>query len=119
MTAFRISKDFTFAASHQLTTLPRGHKCARMHGHNYRVRVVLGGALDEQGMVLDYAALDPLRRYLDDDLDHRHLNEVLGLPSPTAELLARHLGVFCEEQGWPVVEVGVSEHLYTWAWWAA
>lgn len=32
-----ISKEFHFSASHRLASLPPGHQCARMHGHNYQV----------------------------------------------------------------------------------
>lgn len=39
---FRITKEFHFSASHQLTGLPEDHQCARLHGHNYIVEVELG-----------------------------------------------------------------------------
>ena len=38
---YRISKEFHFSASHQLTDLPADHQCARLHGHNYIVVVEL------------------------------------------------------------------------------
>ncbi|RWP82168.1 MAG: 6-carboxytetrahydropterin synthase QueD, partial [Mesorhizobium sp.] len=38
---FHISKEFHFSASHQLTSLPPNHQCARLHGHNYVVVVQL------------------------------------------------------------------------------
>jgi len=51
-----IWKDFTFEAAHLLPNLPDGHKCKRLHGHSYRVRVVVSGELDaELGWVMDYA----------------------------------------------------------------
>ena len=37
--------------------------------------------------------------------------------NPTAEVLAEYLYVWCKDQGWPVVRVGVSETPKTWAWW--
>lgn len=81
-----ISKRFTFSASHQLTTLPERHQRRRPHGHNYEVEVELTGAeLDEHGFVLDYGELAPVRRLVDELLDHRHLNDVLDVsPSPDA-----------------------------------
>lgn len=90
---YAISKDFTFSASHQLSGLPEGHQCARLHGHNYVVRLTLFAALtQDQGMVYDYAGLAPFGRFLDERLDHRHLNDVLpplgGPPQPTAENMA-------------------------------
>ena len=65
-------EDLVFAAAHFLT-LP-GHRCERLHGHNYRAGVVVEGALDpESGYVLDFVALKALMRRLTDEWDHRVL----------------------------------------------
>ena len=51
---YRISKEFSFSASHRLLGLPDGHPCARLHGHNYRVEVELSAAdLNRYGFVRD------------------------------------------------------------------
>lgn len=84
---FRIAKRFSFSASHALTAVPEGHKCRRLHGHNYEVEVVCEGDLDHRGMVVDYHDLAPVRRFIDATVDHRHLNDVLD-GEPTAERLA-------------------------------
>lgn len=110
-----ISKLFSFSASHQLHGLPDGHPCARLHGHNYQVELVLSkSVLDERGFVVDYGDLKPFGQYLDETLDHRHLNDVLE--QPTAENLARHL----YEVAWSLWHdvhlcVRVSETPKTWA----
>ena len=41
-----IWKDFTFEAAHRLPNLPPDHKCARLHGHSYQVRIYVDGDLD-------------------------------------------------------------------------
>lgn len=88
---YRIAKRFEFAASHVLDGLPDGHQCGRLHGHNYAVEVELeGDELDGTGFVLDYGELAPFKRMLDDELDHRHLNDVVPM-QPSAELLAAWL----------------------------
>jgi 6-pyruvoyltetrahydropterin/6-carboxytetrahydropterin synthase len=116
---YQIAKRFRFSASHQLFGLPETHKCARLHGHNYEVEVVLEGErLGSQGFVRDYADLDRLKEYLNSCLDHRHLNEVLagtiGVRT-TAEVLAEHLYQRCKSE-WPeTVMVKVSETPDTWA----
>jgi 6-pyruvoyltetrahydropterin/6-carboxytetrahydropterin synthase len=73
-------EDLVFAAAHFLT-LP-GHRCERLHGHNYRASVVVEGALEgETGYVLDFIALKALMRRLTDELDHRVL-----LPTENSQL---------------------------------
>ncbi len=85
----RLAKTFGFEAAHWLPTFPEGHKCRRMHGHSFRVEVIVEGDVDRQkGYLVDYgdirAAVEPLRQAL----DHRCLNEVPGLENPTSEVLA-------------------------------
>lgn len=88
---FIIAKSFEFSASHILEGLPEGHKCGRLHGHNYVVDVQLGALrLDEHGFVFDYGDLDPVKAMLDKNFDHRHLNDVVDF-QPSAENLAKHL----------------------------
>ncbi len=88
----RLVKSFGFEAAHWLPTFPQGHKCRRMHGHSFRVEVVVEGEVDpESGYLVDYgeiaAAVEPLCK----QLDHRCLNDIEGLENPTSEVLARWL----------------------------
>lgn len=88
---FTISKRFDFSASHVLEGLPEGHQCGRLHGHNYSVELELRGqVLNGHGFVHDYGELAPFKRWLDDTLDHRHLNDLVSF-QPSAELLAEWL----------------------------
>lgn len=107
---FTIYKEYHFSASHQLAYLPEEHPCSRMHGHNYVVEVELQGKdLNEYGFVQDYRDLDPLKKYIDDTLDHRHLNDVLGERGTTAEQIAKFLYDWCKKT-WPqTVAVRVRE----------
>lgn len=100
---FRIFKEFHFSASHQLFGLAEDHPCARLHGHNYVVEVELQSeTLDSTGFVRDYRELAPFKTYVDDHLDHRHLNDVLGDGCVTAEHMARHFHDWCKAK-WPEV----------------
>lgn len=112
---YRITKDFHFSASHILDHLGPDHPCARMHGHNYIVRVELAGAeLNADGFVRDYNELASLKRYIDEQFDHRHLNDVLNTHT-TAENMARHFYDWCKAR-WPeTTAVKVSETPKTWA----
>jgi 6-pyruvoyltetrahydropterin/6-carboxytetrahydropterin synthase len=85
-----IFKAFTLESAHRLPNVPAGHKCARLHGHSFRVEIHVSGPVDPQlGWVLDFAdvkaSFDPLFR----QLDHNYLNDVPGLENPTSENLAR------------------------------
>lgn len=86
-----ISASYSFEAAHRLPFVPDGHKCKRLHGHNYRVEVSIAGPLDERGFVVDYAELDAVVQPLIDQLDHQYLNDIAGLENPTSEVLARWL----------------------------
>ena len=111
---YRISKEFTFSASHRLDHLPAEHQCARLHGHNYIVVVELAAAaLSPDGFVRDYHDLAALKAHIDAEFDHRHLNDVLAMP--TAENLARYFHDWARAR-WPEVSaVRVSETPKTWA----
>ena len=112
---FTIAKRFSFSASHELSGLPEGHKCARLHGHNYEVEVLLSAdELDEYSFVLDYGELSCFGEFLRRTLDHRHLNEVLPF-QPSAENLARWL-LHRARESWPfAIAMRVSETPGTWA----
>jgi 6-pyruvoyltetrahydropterin/6-carboxytetrahydropterin synthase len=86
---FTIAAEYSFEAAHWLPNVPDGHKCKRMHGHNYKVEVSTVGVLDARGFVLDYAELDAVVQPLVDQLDHRQLNAIDGLDNPTSEILAK------------------------------
>lgn len=85
---FRIAATYGFEAAHQLHKLPEGHKCKRLHGHNYRVEVSIAGPLDDRGFVVDYAEIDARVQPLIDQIDHQFLNDIPGLENPTSEVLA-------------------------------
>jgi len=87
MDAFRV---FRFEAAHLLPRVPDGHKCARLHGHSYRVEVHVDGPVEPgSGMVVDFADIKAAFQPLRDRLDHYYLNEVEGLENPTSENLAQ------------------------------
>jgi 6-pyruvoyltetrahydropterin/6-carboxytetrahydropterin synthase len=85
-----IFKEFTFEAAHRLPNVPDGHKCARLHGHSFRVRVhVSGPVVPESGWVLDFAEIKSAFEPLAAVLDHSYLNEIPDLGNPTSEEIAR------------------------------
>ncbi len=85
-----IWKEFTFDAAHVLPNVPEGHKCRRLHGHTYRVRIYVSGEPDDRvGWVMDFGDIKAAFEPILDRLDHYYLNDIEGLENPTAEVLAR------------------------------
>ena len=86
MDVFRV---FQLEAAHRLPNVPDGHKCARMHGHSFRIEIHVSGPVGrESGWVMDFADLRNAFQPLFDQLDHHCLNDIEGLENPTSENLA-------------------------------
>jgi 6-pyruvoyltetrahydropterin/6-carboxytetrahydropterin synthase len=113
---YTISKRFDFSASHWIGCLPEDHPCSKLHGHNYSVEVVLQSEeLDGVGFVRDYHELSEFKTFIDNTVDHKHLNDVLRHDQTTAENIAKWLYDWCKQR-WPEVSsLRVSETPKTWA----
>ena len=89
---FKISKEFSFSAAHSLFGLSEDHPCSRLHGHNYVVTVHLRAEeLNHQGFVRDYTELKVVKEYIDKNMDHRNLNDILSPLNSSAENIAKFL----------------------------
>ncbi|MCK6465720.1 MAG: 6-carboxytetrahydropterin synthase QueD [Phycisphaerae bacterium] len=83
-------RSFTFEAAHRLPNVPAGHRCARLHGHSFRVDLACEGEIDPRtGWLVDFADIKAAFEPWLEKLDHYYLNEVPGLENPTSENLAR------------------------------
>lgn len=97
-----ITKEFSFHAAHRLRlrTLSEEQNhavygdCARLHGHTYRLHVILEGRPDATGMILHFSEL---KRIVEDEVlgryDHADLSELpeyQDVPA-TAENMAEHI----------------------------
>lgn len=122
---YRISRRFSFSYGHRL--LGYEGKCARLHGHNARVTVTLGGdALDRIGMITDFHDLkQSAGKWIEETIDHRTIlhrddpaaRALLSIGeapyvvdfNPTAENLSRHIFQRLSALGLPVVEIVIDE----------
>ena len=85
-----IHKTFDLECAHRLPNVPPEHKCARVHGHSFKVELHVRGPVDTRlGWVMDFAEIKTAFQPLYEQLDHRYLNDVPGLDNPTSENLAR------------------------------
>jgi len=85
-----LRKNFQFEAAHKLPHVPPDHKCARLHGHSFRVEIAVSGECDPKlGWLMDYADLSAAFKPILDRLDHFYLNDIPGLENATSENVAR------------------------------
>jgi len=112
-----VSKEFSFDAAHWLPRHPG--KCARLHGHSYRVVVELEGSIiPESQFVMDYCDLKALVDPIIERWDHRCMNAFIRYSS--AENIAAHLADLLRariEGDIDRLVVKVSETPKTWAVW--
>ena len=125
METFRVTRQIDFCYGHRL--LNYEGKCKNLHGHNGRAEIALASdSLDGLGMVLDFTEIKRvIHTWIDETLDHRmilHRDDPavpflreLGEPmylidvNPTAENIARLIGEFALEKGFPVTKVDLWE----------
>jgi len=108
--SYEISRSFGFEAAHRLPHAPEGHKCRRLHGHSFKVKVAVSGELAEPaGWVRDFAEIDAAWAPVGELLDHRYLNEIHGLENPTSEILAAWIWARLEESLIDLAAVSVGE----------
>ena len=105
-----LKKLYRFEAAHHLPRVPPGHKCARVHGHSYRVELLVRGPVDpETGWLIDFADIDDHWQPLFLRFDHHNLNEVPGLENSPCENLAVYIHDAIKEKVPQLVAVTVWE----------
>src|SRR5215475_9459528 len=91
---FEVTVEQTFAAGHALRNY-KG-KCENVHGHNFKVQVVIEGEkLDETGLLVDFIDVKNSMRAIIDRLDHVFLNDIspFDVKNPSAENIAEYFYV--------------------------
>jgi len=70
---FYLSKEFEFAAAHRLIDGYEG-KCSSLHGHNYKIKVVLEAyGIDEKAIAYDFHDFKVIESWIDYKWDHATL----------------------------------------------
>ncbi|MEQ1885808.1 MAG: 6-carboxytetrahydropterin synthase QueD [Bryobacteraceae bacterium] len=89
---FEVCVEQSFASAHALRNY-KG-KCENVHGHNWKVHVVIEGEkLDDAGLLIDFLDVKRMMCEVIDRLDHQHLNDVppFDVLNPSAENIAKYL----------------------------
>jgi 6-pyruvoyltetrahydropterin/6-carboxytetrahydropterin synthase len=84
--------EYSIDCAHFLPNVPEGHKCGKMHGHRYDIRLEIAGEVDARtGWIVDYADVKDLADPVILGLDHQPLNSLVGLENPTCENIVGYL----------------------------
>jgi 6-pyruvoyltetrahydropterin/6-carboxytetrahydropterin synthase len=101
-----VTRTFTFEAAHQLPW--HTGACRELHGHGYRIEVTVGGRVNDDGIIIDFADIgDAVGRTVLSRYDHRYLNDILD--NPTAELIAQDAWKQLEAAGLQLVRIRLWE----------
>lgn len=104
---WELTKSFRFEAAHSLPGTTLGKTGEEFHGHSFRAEVVIRGVPNtETGMLVDLGMLERSLDSVRTILDHKLLNRIGGLGSPTLENLARFIWNHVQDVG-TVVKVTV------------
>jgi 6-pyruvoyltetrahydropterin/6-carboxytetrahydropterin synthase len=104
-----VSKEFTFDSAHHLHCYEG--KCQSMHGHTYKLQIIVAGKTDHRGITIDFNDIKRMAKArIIDLLDHRYLNEALPPMNTTAENMVvwmyEQMEDALKEEGWfPAVKV--------------
>ena len=107
---FEVSVEQTFAAGHSLRNY-KG-KCENVHGHNFKVQVVIEGEkLDDAGLLVDFIDVKAAMRAIIERLDHVFLNDIspFDVKNPSAENIAEYFFTQMSRSLNPAVPVRVRE----------
>lgn len=89
---YEVSITGSFSAAHNLRHY-RG-KCENLHGHNWKVEIILSGkGLDNAGMLYDFTLLKKKLKQVISELDHKYLNKTAPFNklNPTSENMAKYI----------------------------
>jgi len=75
-----------FDAAHRL---PEHPKCEALHGHTYKVELIVEGGINMFGMVIDFGFLKDILKRVIKKLDHQYLNIIIEVP--TAENICKYI----------------------------
>ncbi len=119
---FSICKTFPFEAHHRLPH--HQGKCARDHGHSYRLEIEVHGPIQgdsgrpDSGMVMDFDAISAVvKPLIEQYADHHSLNDIHT--NPTAEHIVEWFAAMCASQLPGLVRVRLWETATAYAEWTA
>jgi 6-pyruvoyltetrahydropterin/6-carboxytetrahydropterin synthase len=85
-----VFKEFVLYCAHSLNIFGDEHKCARKHGHSYKIKIgVYGNTNPTTNIVIPFDEIESAWLKIGKPLDHTDLDD--KFPTPTTECLAMYL----------------------------
>jgi len=85
-----VFKIFSIEAARSLPNLPNDHPCKNIHGHSFKITIIVKGDVDKKsGFVIDFSDIDLSFKPIFEKIDHSYLNNINGLENPSSENLCR------------------------------
>jgi 6-pyruvoyltetrahydropterin/6-carboxytetrahydropterin synthase len=89
---WELTKSFRFEAAHVIHGTTFGAASEEIHGHSFRAEVTIRGVPDPKtGMIVDLGVFEQSISAVRQTLDHKLLNRIEALGTPTLENLARYI----------------------------
>jgi len=106
-----ITQEFTFDAAHRLDA--GAAENSRIHGHSFYAEVTLRGEPDAStGMLREFGSVKEVLGSIAEELDHRMLNDIPGLGTPTLENITSWIFAKARARFTEVVRVRVRRPSY-------
>ncbi len=88
---YEMGTSIKFSSAHNLREY-KG-KCERLHGHNYKVEIVVCGENLTNGMLMDFVLLKQHLKDIASIMDHAYLNELEAFREiePSSENIAKYV----------------------------
>ena len=85
-----VFKTFSIEAARFLPNLPDDHPCTNIHGHSFKITIIVTGDINETtGFVIDFGDIDTAFKPIFQMIDHSYLNDIEGLENPSSENMCR------------------------------
>lgn len=106
-----VYRTFRFHSARYLPNLDDNHICKQIHGHTFNITIYVDGEINEQtGFVIDFFDIDKIfNKEIMPLIDHKLLNDILGLENPTSENLIKWIWLNLNKKIKNIYKIKLSE----------
>ena len=106
-----VYRTFRFHSARYLPNLDDNHICKQIHGHTFNITIYVDGEINKQtGFVIDFFDIDKIfNKEIMPLIDHKLLNDILGLENPTSENLIKWIWLNLNKKIKNIYKIKLSE----------